>query len=96
MPWVYAFLTVFAGFFFYWLRRNHLIWYGASEIIASFALMYVAYFPHGEMEYWVGPGSTPPTFMDTATAHAVTFFATVYAFVRGCDNIVSALREPNN
>ena len=44
MPWVYLILTVLAGLFFYWLRRNHLILYGVSELIASFSLMYILYF----------------------------------------------------
>jgi hypothetical protein len=57
MPWVYLFPTVFAGFGFFWLRRDHLTVYGVSEIIASLALMYVAYFPHGGFS---ALGDAPP------------------------------------
>jgi hypothetical protein len=46
MPFVYLVLTVMAGLFFYWLRNNHRILYGTSEILAALALMYVVYFPH--------------------------------------------------
>jgi hypothetical protein len=30
---VYMALTVCAGVFFYWLRNNHRIWYGVSELL---------------------------------------------------------------
>jgi hypothetical protein len=95
MPWVYTFITVCAGLFFYWLRNNHRIVYGTSEIIAALALMYVVYFPHGGNAYLL-MNSTPPTFLDILTSRAVAFFASVYGFVRGCDNIVTGLRNGSN
>jgi hypothetical protein len=37
---LYMVLTMCAGVFFYWLRNNHRILYGTSEIFAALALMY--------------------------------------------------------
>jgi hypothetical protein len=93
LAWVYSVGTVIIGLFFYWLRSNYRVWYGVSEIVAAFALMYVAYFPHG------GPvallvASVPTTILDTMIVRAVPVLASVYAFVRGCDNFVGGLREP--
>ena len=47
MPWVYSVLTVIIGLFFYWLRSNRRVWYGFSEILVAFGLVYVTYFLHG-------------------------------------------------
>jgi hypothetical protein len=47
MPWVYSVITVCVGLFFYWLRNHYRAWYGLSELIVAFVLMYVMYFPHG-------------------------------------------------
>ena len=44
MPWVYSIITVLIGLFFYWLRSHYRAWYGLSEMIVAFALMYVVYF----------------------------------------------------
>jgi hypothetical protein len=44
---LYMALTVCAGVFFYWLRNNHRILYGTSEILAALASMYFIYLPHG-------------------------------------------------
>ena len=70
------------------LRSHHRAWYGLSEMIVAFALMYVVYFPHGGPSLLAGGGSVP-SFLDVVTSRAVTFFGSVYALVRGCDNIVS-------
>jgi hypothetical protein len=97
MPWVYSVGTIIIGFFFYWLRNNHRVGYGFSEILAALALMYVAYFPHGGGIGLTGGGEAAPyipTILDTLISRAVPFFASVYAFVRGCDNIIAGLREP--
>jgi hypothetical protein len=68
--------------------------YGVSEIIAPLALMVVAYFPHRGP---VGFGVTyvPRAIGEVLASGAVPIFASVYAFVRGWDNIVTGLREPN-
>jgi hypothetical protein len=95
MPWVYLVLTVFAGIFFYWLRSNHRIVYGLSELLAALALMYVVYFPHGGRLILTG-GYVEPTLLDMLTSRAVAFFASVYGFVRGSDNIVTGLRNGCN
>ena len=97
MPWVYSVGTIIIGFFFYWLRNNHRVFYGLSEILAALALIYVAYFPHGVGGIETAGGAAPPyisTIWDTLISRAVPFFTSVYAFVRGCDNIVVGLREP--
>ena len=92
MPFVYLVLTVMAGLFFYWLRNNHRILYGGSEILAALALMYVIYFPHGGPMLLISD-YVPTPLLDILSSRAVGFFASVYGFVRGCDNIVTGLRE---
>ncbi len=90
MAWVYSAGTVIIGVFFYWLRSNYRVWYGVSEIFVAFALMYVAYFPHGgALVLYVGPAPAPitPQILDTLITRAVPFFASVYALVRGLDNV---------
>ena len=86
-------LTVCAGVFFYWLRNNHRILSGMSEILAALALMFIIYFPHGGPILVTADESIPPSFLDVVSSAAVGFFASVYGFVRGCDNIITALRE---
>jgi hypothetical protein len=88
---LYMALTVCAGVFFYWLRNNHRILYGTSEIVAALSLMYFIYFPHGGPVLLAG-GYIPPSLFDVVSSKAVGFFASVYGFVRGCDNIISELR----
>ena len=73
MPFVYVVLTVVAGLFFYWLRNNHRVWYGLSEILAALALMYLVYFPHGGPGVLGTYGSTPPSLLDILTPVAVPF-----------------------
>jgi hypothetical protein len=93
-PWVYSVATVIIGSFFFWLRNTHRALYGLSEILVAFALMYVAYFPHGVGgAFLITDVIVPPTLWDILASKAVTFFGSVYAFVRGCDNIVTGLRE---
>jgi hypothetical protein len=90
---LYMPLTVCAGVFFYWLRNNHRILYGMSEILAALALMYFIYFPHGGPELLATGGGSPASLLDIISSAAVGFSASVYGFVRGCDNIITALRE---
>jgi len=90
MAWVYSVGTVIIGLFFYWLRTNCRLWYGVSEILVAFALMYVAHFPHGRGIGLTGGGEplpVTPKIVDTLIIVAVPFFVSVYAFVRGLDNI---------
>jgi hypothetical protein len=88
---LYMVLTLCAGMFFYWLRNNHRILYGTSEILAALALMYFMYFPHGGPVLLTG-GYIAPTWLDVTRSKSVGFFASVYGFVRGCDNIGTELR----
>ena len=46
MGWLYIVLTITAAIFFYWLRCRWLAWYGFSEILVAFLLIYLAFFPH--------------------------------------------------
>jgi hypothetical protein len=90
MPWVYSVGTVIIGLFFYWVRSNCRVWYGVSEILVAFALMYVAYFPHGGPFVFGVGGEGPrlaPKILGTVITQAVPFFAGVYALVRGLDNV---------
>jgi len=52
--------------------------------------MFLAYFPHTNnlLLNWGG-------IWDTVLTEPVKIFAGIYAFVRGCDNMVTGLREPN-
>ena len=91
MPWVYSVATVVVGLAFYQLRsfnNKSRVYYGWIEIIASLVLMYKVYFPHGEFHSVFSTGGDGgPSFLDTVTSQTVSFFVSVYAFVRGCDNI---------
>jgi hypothetical protein len=95
LPWLYIVATIIAGLGFYWLRSNHRAWYGLSEILVALGLMYVIYFPHGGGGVLTG-GGVAPSFLDTVAVQAVPVFVTVYAFVRGCDNLIGGLREPEH
>jgi hypothetical protein len=89
MEWFYIVLTIAAGTFFYWLRCRWLAWYGFSELIVALLLIYLTFFPHTNYLLLVGGGS-----WDKAFTEPVKLFAGIYAFVRGCDNIVTGLRNP--
>ena len=54
--------------------------------------MYVAYFPHGGAVPLTVGYVPPPTILDTPIIRVVPVFGTVYAFVRGGDNLVGGLR----
>jgi hypothetical protein len=94
-PWIYTAGTIVIGLIFYWLRSNHRAVYGFSEILVAFGLMFLKYWPHGVgvLAFSLNP---PPTFLDALAAEAVPFFVTVYVFVRGCDNLIGGLREPEH
>jgi hypothetical protein len=87
-PWVATGATVIAGLFFFGMRLKCRVLYGISEIIVAFGLMYIRYFPHGG-GHILGNGGLPPSFLDTLAVEAVPIFVSVYAFVRGCDNLVT-------
>jgi hypothetical protein len=93
-PWVYSAGTVIIGLAFYRMRSNCRALYGLSELVVSFGLMYVTYFPHGGPVLLSG-GYVEPTILDMLTSRAVPFFVSVYAFICGCDNLIGGLREPN-
>jgi ABC-type transport system involved in cytochrome c biogenesis permease subunit len=89
MAWLYIVLTIAAALFFYWLRCRWLAWYAFSEIMVALLLIYLAFFPHTNYLLINGGG-----FWDTVLTEPVKIFAGIYAFVRGCDNIVTGLRNP--
>ena len=90
MGWFYVFLTIGIAIGFYWLRLRHRLWYAFSEILVALVLIYVAIFP-AQTHALLTEGSWP---LDVATAWVtkiVTLFGAVYVFVRGLDNIDTAL-----
>jgi hypothetical protein len=89
-PWVAVGATVIAGLFFFGMRLKCRLLYGISEIIVALGLMYLRYFPHpAQGVLSIGMTGPPPTFLDTLAVEAVPIFVMVYAFVRGCDNLVT-------
>lgn len=87
--------TIILGLLFFWMRNNHRILYGLIEIVVSFALMYLNYFPHGHTIFITTdhPTPSPHPVLDLVIGRSVPFFVSLYAFVRGCDNVVTGLRE---
>jgi hypothetical protein len=88
MEWLYVVLTVAVATFFYWLRCRSLPWYGFSELVVALLLIYLAFFPHTNNLLL-----NRSTVWDTILTEPVKIFAGIYAFVRGCDNIVTGLRK---
>jgi hypothetical protein len=60
-------------------------------MLISFLLIYLAYFPH--TNYLLLESGT---LWDTILTEPVRIFAGIYAFVRGCDNIVTGVRNGSN
>jgi hypothetical protein len=97
MAWIYFLLIVGCGVFFYQLRSRHRIAYGSCEILFSLVLAYLVCFPaQGSGTFIVGDDYVPPPFVSELAVQLVAIFASVYAFVRGCDNIVTGLRNPHD
>jgi rhomboid family protein len=88
MAWIYFGATVLAGVGAYWLRNNHRAMYGLSEIAVGLLLMYLAWFPHSYALLYSEPGA-----IDKLLTMPVQIFAGIYAFVRGCDNFLSGVRD---
>jgi hypothetical protein len=95
-PWVYSIGTLIGGLFFYWLRSNHKAVYGLCEIVISFVIIYIAYFPHGGGTLLAGDDYVPPPLGSLIASSVVAFFGSVYVFVRGCDNFVTGIRNPHD
>jgi hypothetical protein len=91
MAWLYMALTIAAGAFFYWLRGRCRWVYGIVEIAVALLIIFLIWFPHGYRLLSVGG----ETFWDIFLSKTVSIFVGVYAFVRGCDNLIGGLREPN-
>jgi hypothetical protein len=80
-------LTVLSGIVFYWLRCRCKIIYGAVEILVALTIMYIAYFPRGGGTLLTADDYVAPSLAAILASQVVAFFASVYVFVRGCDNI---------
>jgi hypothetical protein len=94
MEWAYIVLTVFIGIIFYWLRCSRRVLYGAIEIIVALALIYEFYFPlDGIVVHSVGSDYVPPTIWHVLASRSVHLVVSIYVFVRGCDNVVTGLRN---
>jgi hypothetical protein len=90
MKWLYFAVTIAAGVFFYWLRGNCRWLYGISEILVALLIIFLIWFPHGPTALLI----SDVTIWDILLSKTVSIFVGVYAFVRGCDNLIGGLREP--
>jgi hypothetical protein len=90
MGWFFFFLTIAAAIFFYWLRLKYRLAYGCFEILVALGLIYVAIFP-AETHALLIQGPSPEDLAASRVTEAVTLFGAVYVFVRGLDNINTAL-----
>ena len=79
-------LLVIVGVIFYWLRSRHRFYYGIVEVVAAMLVTFLTFYP--QTNYLLINGPTFPGSMRRETAG---FFAGVYIFVRGMDNIAQAL-----
>ena len=94
-PSVLVIVTVIAGLFFYWLRCKTRRLYGFCEVLFSFIIMYIAYFPNtkvtgtdtGTLLCADDCSHIPPSVADLLANELVLFLGSVYVFVRGCDNM---------
>lgn len=84
-PWVYAIGMVLGGLFFYWLRCTWRKLYGLLEVLFSFVIVWIAFFPHGIRG--IDAPVTPPPLDYIILSPLVVFLGAVYVFIRGCDNI---------
>ncbi|MGD9617913.1 MAG: hypothetical protein AB7H90_21250 [Alphaproteobacteria bacterium] len=90
MSYLYFVLTIAIAIFFYWLRVNRRALYGVCEIVIAIVIIYQLTIPdQPTILLWDGPD--PANFF--LASKIVGFFAGVYAFVRGMDNLVTGLRE---
>jgi hypothetical protein len=94
-PWLLVLGTVIVALALYWLRCKTLRVYGCFEIIFSFIIMYIAYFPNtkvtgtdtGTVLYGDDLKHIPPSLAALLANEMVLFLGSAYVFVRGCDNI---------
>jgi hypothetical protein len=94
-PRVLVIVTVIVALFFYWLRCKNRTLYGCSEVLFSFIIMYIAYFPNtkvtgtdtGTLLCADDCSHIPPSVAALLANEMVLFLGSVYVFVRGCDNI---------
>jgi hypothetical protein len=90
MHWLGVFIGIVAAGIFYWLRNQHRVVYGATEILVGLAILLVVFdiiptpiilTADGDESAW----HTVP--------NIIGFFTGVYALVRGWDNIITELRS---
>jgi hypothetical protein len=85
--WGYFLGVVIGGFVFYWLRCTHKVLYGCCETFVSLIIAYIACFPQGGGTVLTADDYVAPSLAAILASRAVAFFASVYVFVRGSDNI---------
>ena len=88
--WLLLLIAISAGVGFYWLRYKHLLVYGLSEVFIAVVLMIVTIFPAETYNIIYNEPSSSDVFIAWITRIA-TMFGAVYVFVRGLDNIDTAL-----
>jgi TRAP-type uncharacterized transport system fused permease subunit len=84
MSFIWFTLSVLVAIFAYWVRVNHRIWYGVSEIVVGLAIFISLFF-------LIPPASCSSDYLLTSLYIRLTptlaFVAGIYAIVRGLDNI---------
>ena len=96
MQWVGFCITLAAGVVAYWLRVNYRWLYGSSEIVVGIRIMFIAWFPPYSYLAIIAGSVTSKffsSFVPIFFSSFVPIFIGIYAFVRGCDNLFTSLRE---
>jgi hypothetical protein len=86
MAVIWLVLLILVGTGFYWLRSRCRFWYGLVEVGAAILVTFLTFYP--QTNYLLGNG---PTFPGSLLRGTAGFFAGVYIFVRGMDNIAQDL-----
>jgi hypothetical protein len=89
MGWFYLFVTIGFAIFLYWLRQQHRLWYGVSEILVALLIIALVFVPPRGWDFM--RTASPASFWFLPLTKTVGIFAGVYAFVRGLDNIDAGL-----
>jgi hypothetical protein len=84
--WIIFFvLSIMVAIFFYWLRGRNRILYGAFELVVAVLLLLLIFAPHPDV---LTAGNSGPEWF-FPLSKVVSFFAAIYAFVHGWDNILA-------
>jgi hypothetical protein len=88
---IYFVLSLIVAGFFYWLHGRNRILYGVFELAVAVLLLLLVFAPHPDV--LTADNSGPEWFFPLSKV--ISFFAAIYAFVRGWDNILTQLRNPS-